>query len=317
MTLTQKAFIPVMLTPFKNNGAVDYKALTELTEFYLNAGATGLFANCQSSEMFKLTDAERLSVTQHILNIAAGAVPIVAAGTFGGLITKQADFVKRMYDTGVEAVIVITNMLAGEWEANEAFDLRFHKLLDSTSGIPLGFYECPAPYKRILSPSQLGDFVNTGRVIYHKDTCLDIDLVKAKLGATRHVAGFGLYDAYIIHAVDSLRAGSAGLSCIQGNYFPELIVWLCRHYNDPSCTAAIQRVQQFFIDRMNVMHTVYPTVAKYFLHKRGLHITTFTREFAGVFDDHTRGQVDELFNDYKILYNELDIKPAGILKMEG
>jgi len=38
----------------------------------------------------------------------------------------------------------------------------------------VGFYECPVPYKRVLTPTQLKGFVETGRVIYHKDTCLDI-----------------------------------------------------------------------------------------------------------------------------------------------
>lgn len=317
MTRTEKAFVPVMLTPFQNNGAIDYDALTELTEFYLNAGATGLFANCQSSEMYKLTDTERLSITKHVLNIAGESIPVVAAGTFGGSITKQADFIRRMYDTGVDAVIIITGMLAGEWETDEVFNHRLYKLLEATPGVSLGFYECPAPYKRILSARQLGDFVNTGRIIYHKDTCLNIDDVKAKLDTTSGSPRFGLYDAYMMHAVESLRAGSAGLSCIQGNYFPELIVWLCRNYNNPACEDAVKQVQQFLADKMNVMHTVYPTVAKYFLYKRGLPINSFTREFAGVFDDNIRDQIDELLKDYNILCDNLNIKPLNILKLES
>lgn len=317
MSNKQKGFIPVMLTPFKDNGAIDYEGLTELTEFYLNAGAAGLFANCQSSEMFKLSETERLSITSHIIDIAAGSVPVVATGTFGGPIIKQADFVKKMYDTGVEAVIIITNMLAGEWESDALFDERFYQLVDNTPEIPLGFYECPAPYKRLLSADQLHDFVATGRVIYHKDTCLDINQVKAKIEATRNTKDFGLYDAYMAHAVASLKAGSAGLSCIQGNYFPELIAWLCKYYDDPACTEAVQRAQEFIIANMAVMHNVYPTVAKYFLQKRGLGISTFTREFGGVFDEQVRAQVDHLYNDYRILCKEIDIKPLNQLKIEN
>jgi len=45
---------------------------------------------------------------------------------------------------------------------------------------------------------------------------------------------FGLYDAYMKHAVESLKAGSAGLSCIQGNYFPKLRVWLCDNLDNTS-----------------------------------------------------------------------------------
>src|SRR5690606_8105829 len=121
--------------------------------------------------------------------------------------------------------------------------------------------------------------------IYHKDTCLDLALIKAKLAVTAAYADFGLYDAYMVHAVESLRAGSAGLSCIQGNYFPELVVWLCDHYNDSEKQEEVALVQQFFIDHMDVMHEVYPIVAKYFLQKRGVQISRFTRRFVGTFGD--------------------------------
>ncbi|GAA4780992.1 dihydrodipicolinate synthase family protein [Olivibacter ginsenosidimutans] len=281
MSKTSKGFIPVMLTPFKENGAVDYDGLTALTEFYIQAGASGLFANCQSSEMFNLTSDERLDVTAHVVRVADGAIPVVATGTFGGTIQQQADFVKRMYETGVEAVIVITNMLAAESETAEVFDERFSQLLAATASIPLGFYECPEPFKRVLSAQQLKRFVDTGRVIYHKDTCLDIEQVKAKLASTHDALGFGLYDAYMVHAVDSLKAGSAGLSCIQGNYYPELVVWLCENYDNPAVAEQVAFVQQFFIDQMDVMHTAYPLVAKYFLQERGLSIRNLTRKAVG------------------------------------
>src|SRR5690606_16039270 len=114
MSKKNKGFIPVMLTPFTDAGAVDYDGLTRLTELYLEAGAAGLFANCLSSEMFELSDEERLAVTRHVVKVAGGTAPVVATATFGGPIRQQADFVKRMYDTGIDAGIVITNMLADE-----------------------------------------------------------------------------------------------------------------------------------------------------------------------------------------------------------
>src|SRR5690606_34907974 len=308
MSEKPKGFVPVMLTPFKENGAVDYDGLTKLTELYLNAGAAGLFANCQSSEMFDLTAEERLAVTKHVVTVANGAVPVVAAATFGGKIERQADFVKRMYDTGIEAAIVVTNMLAGELEAEGLFNERVHLLFDLTPGIPFGFYECPEPFKRVLTAAQLQQFVATGRVVYHKDTCLDIGLVKAKLTATKSVTAFGLYDAYMVHAVESLKAGSAGLSCIQGNYYPELVVWLCENYDNPSAHEQVALVQQFFIDHMEVMHHGYPTVAKYFLQKRGVDISTFTRRFVGVFDEDVRERVDALYADYRRLYEKVSLR---------
>ncbi|SEN75406.1 4-hydroxy-tetrahydrodipicolinate synthase [bacterium A37T11] len=308
MNKGNKGFIPVMLTPFKENGVVDYDGLTKLTEFYIAAGAAGLFANCQSSEMFELTEEERLAVTKHVVEVAGGSVPVVASGTFGGAISTQADFVKRIYDTGVESVIVLSNMLAGKGESDELFNDRVFQLMDHTQRIPLGFYECPDPFKRVLTAVQLGFFVQTGRFIYHKDTCLDINLVREKLSQTKQASGFGLYDAYMVHAVESLKAGSAGLSCIQGNYYPELVVWLCRHYDDADMQEQVIAVQKFFISHMDVMHQVYPIVAKYFLQKRGLEITTFTRRFVGLFDNLTKQTIDQLYADYSDLLNIIGLQ---------
>ena len=308
MENSEKGFIPVMLTPFSGNGEIDYNALTELTEVYLRAGAAGLFANCLSSEMFELTDDERLNVVGHVIEVVNGAVPVVATGTFGGGIGKQADFVKRINDLGTEAVIVIASLLAEEKESDQVFDQRVFDLIDQTQNIPLGFYECPVPYKRTLNAGQLKQFVETGRVIYHKDTCLDLEQIKAKLKATEDYKKFGLYDAYMAHAVESLKAGSAGLSCIQGNYFPELIVWLCNHYDDQGLEHDVGRVQKFLIDNMDVMHNVYPVVSKYFLQKRGLKISTFTRREVGIFSTSVVKEIEGLFDDYSVLKNELNIQ---------
>lgn len=307
MENSQKGFIPVMLTPFLANGNIDYPALTQLTEIYLQAGSSGLFANCLSSEMFELTDCERIQAINHVIKVVDGAVPVVATGTFGGPISKQADFVKKVSDTGVEAVIAITSLLADEAESDDIFNERVFDLLNQTENIPIGFYECPVPYKRVLKPQQLSDFVSTGRVIYHKDTCLDLTQIKEKLKLTEGHK-FGLYDAYIVHAVESLKAGASGLSCIQGNYFPELIVWLCDHYNDAALVNEVNVVQQFLIDNMDVMHNVYPIVSKYFLQKRGLDISTFTRREVGAFTPNVIKEVERLFDDYTALRSDLNIQ---------
>ncbi len=93
--------------------------------------------------------------------MANGRVPVVAVGNFGNTIRDQANFIQRVYDTGVEAVIVVTSLIANEDDSDEIFESRILELFDLTGNIPLGFYECPEPYKRVLSAEQLGKFVAT------------------------------------------------------------------------------------------------------------------------------------------------------------
>jgi len=307
LTTTGKGFIPVMLTPFTDSGAIDFDGLTRLTEMYLQAGSAGMFANCLSSEMFELTETERIQIIDHVIRVVNGAVPVVATGTFGGPIDRQADFVRRVNDTGTDAVILITGLLADEMDSDEVFNERVFQLLDQTGTTPVGFYECPVPYKRLISPEQLQQFVATGRVIYHKDTSLDINQIREKLRLADS-SRFGLYDAYMVHAVASLKAGSAGLSCIQGNFFPELIVWLCRHYNQADLQQEVDSVQQFLTDNMDVMHNVYPTVAKLFLQRKGLPISTYTRREVGALTPGIVKQIETLQDAYARLQNELELR---------
>jgi 4-hydroxy-tetrahydrodipicolinate synthase len=304
-----QGFIPVMLTPFLESGAVDYDGLRALTEFYLEVGSAGLFANCLSSEMYELSEEERLEVTRTVVDQVAGRVPVVATGTFGGPIAEQAEFVKRIYNTGIQAVIIISGLIADESESDDIFIERSKELISLTDNIPLGFYECPVPYKRLINSNVLGELVKTGRIIYHKDTCLDLDEVKRRIQVADGFQ-FGLYDAYMANAVASLKAGAAGLSCIQGNIYPELVVWICKHFNDPAKQDDVQRVQQFFIDCMDIVHAAYPTIAKYSLQKRGFPIAITTRRDVGELTNELMEGMDQLLVQIEELQNELGIVSA-------
>jgi 4-hydroxy-tetrahydrodipicolinate synthase len=286
--------------------------VVKLSNYYIESGASGLFANCLSSEMYELSNLERLNLIKIIVERTEGIVPVVATGTFAGTVEEQADFVKRVYDLGVKAVIVITSLLAAEDATENEFYQNVLKLLKLTDNIPLGFYECPVPYKRVISPKHLGDFVATGRITYHKDTSLNIDMIREKISETEGHA-FGLYDAYMGHAVSSLKAGAAGLSCIQGNFFPELVVWLCRHYDDVDLKTEVDLAQQFFSENMETVHQVYPIIAKYYLQKRGVDISTFTRRNDyGAFDEKIMLRMDKLADNYDILKERLDLKLATV-----
>lgn len=288
-----QGFIPVMITPFLDSGEIDYSGLAQLVELYLEAGSAGLFANCLSSEMYELSEQERLDITKFVVDQVAGRVPVVATGTFGGPIEEQAEFVKRIYSTGIDAVIIITSLIAEENESDAVFLANAHKLISLTDEVPLGFYECPVPYKRVISSEILADLLPTGRIVYHKDTCLDDVEVAKRINVGKDFK-FGLYDAYMVNAFSSLRAGAAGLSAIQGNMFPELIVWICDHYNDEASKEDAARVQQFFIDCMDLVHTAYPTIAKYALQKRGLPISLYTRRDVGVLTEELKKDMDAL-----------------------
>ena len=79
---------------------------------------------------------------------------ILRVGTFGGTVEEQADFVNKMA-AEVDAVVVLTCQLAAEGEGEDVWKSNVERLLELTGDAPLGMYECPAPYLRLLSPSRV------------------------------------------------------------------------------------------------------------------------------------------------------------------
>ena len=63
-----------MITPFNADGSIDYPTLSGMVEWYIASGCTGLFAVCQSSEMYHMTDDERLAVARAVVKQADGRV---------------------------------------------------------------------------------------------------------------------------------------------------------------------------------------------------------------------------------------------------
>lgn len=267
---------PVMLTPFTEDNQVDADGLSRLTDFYIQSGSKGLFSNCQSSEMFQLTDQERLKVIETVVKSADKRVPVVATGTFSTSMEKSADFIKRVYDTGVAAVVVLSNHLADIQQSEEVLKVNIERLLSLTGDIPLGIYECPYPYKRLISPKMMRWIAETGRFFYHKDTSCDPDAIQAKLAAVKGTP-FAFYNADTPTALMSLQSGAVGISPIGANLYPELystlIDWHHSHHNEEQLN--------WLSARLTVMGTVvdlcYPYSAKLFLQQRGFQMAANCR----------------------------------------
>jgi 4-hydroxy-tetrahydrodipicolinate synthase len=81
---------PTMITPFKDN-KIDYGVLENIVEWYIDKGVDGLFAVCQSSEMFFLTLEERTRLARTVKELARGRVPVIASGHISESVKEQRE----------------------------------------------------------------------------------------------------------------------------------------------------------------------------------------------------------------------------------
>jgi len=301
-----------MITPFDLRAKIDLEAVSRLIDFYLAAGVKGFFANCLSSEMFSISEDERILLTKHVVDYVNGRVPIVATGSFGLTVEDKAIFTKKIYDTGVDAVIMITGHFAKVEEDDEALVKNFEKMFGLTSSIPLGMYECPAPYKRIIPANVFKILLESGRLVYHKDTSIELEQVKAKLDIAKDYHRFEFYDAHTPNAMFSLQMGAKGMSSISGNFYPEILVWMCNNANDPAKQEDVKLLQSELTRVDPLIHIAYPLSAKYFLQKRGLPVRTISRAQAVQLTPEQRKTLDGIHDSFLSWCERLKIEPVNM-----
>jgi 4-hydroxy-tetrahydrodipicolinate synthase len=266
---------PTMITPYTEEGRIDYDVLEKLVEWHIERGVAGLFAVCQSSEMFHLSLRERLELARMSIRFVRGRLPVLVSGHVADALDDQIEEAKMMADTGADAFILVTNRLAHRHESDDVFKRNLELFLKRFDcDILLGFYECPAPYKRLLSPDLVRYSVETGRFGFLKDTsCRTID-IRAKIEAARG-SGFKLFNANAATLLASLQAGGAGYSGIMTHFHSDLYVWLCKHWqNQPERAAELQE----FLGLASVIeYQLYPINAMYALQLEGLPIGLYSR----------------------------------------
>lgn len=266
-----------MLTPFTEENNVDYTALEKLTDWYFQNGCSGVFAVCQSSEVFSLSLEERLKIAAFVKKAAKGR-PVIASGHISDTEADQAEELKRMADTGVDALILISNRLAGKEESDDILLGRLERIMAKLPDtLPLGFYECPYPYKRILSRRVVKFCAESGRFHFLKDTSCDIDNIREKLRILKG-SEMKLYNANTATLYESLLAGAAGYSGVMANFHPWIYAWLCGHYKEKRECA--EKVSDLLTMCSLIENSNYPVNAKYGLQKQGLGFTLNSRKLS-------------------------------------
>ena len=265
---------PTMVTPYTQDNKIDYGAVEALLHWYKDRGVAGVFAICQSSEIFFLSFEERLELLRFIMAHKPADMTIVASGHVADDRERQIEEAKRFIAEGIDAYVFIANRFAAADESDDALWERMEHAADSLPEIGLGVYECPYPYKRVLTPELMGRMAQTGRYQFLKDTCCDIDMIRRKLNAVEG-SPLKIFNANSATLLESLRAGCAGFSGVMANFHPELYADLCACWKtDPERAKKLQAFTGF----ASVAECqCYPVNAKYYLQLEGLPLNIDSR----------------------------------------
>ena len=270
-----------MITPYNADGRVDYQLAEQYVNWYHACGMDGIFSICQSSEIFWLSLEERIELNRRVYACAkklerAHGKPfrVISSGHISDTLEEQARELNAVWESGTDALILITNRLDVNREGDDAFIRHGEQLLERLPAeAKLGLYECPYPYKRLVTPRILEWCSKTGRFFYMKDTCCDAEEMARRC---RQLEGshLRLYNANCQTLLESVRNGAAGYCGIMCNFHPKLYSWMANHLEDPMAEVVQGVLGTFGFTEIGLP---YPLTAKYHMCLRGMETENYAR----------------------------------------
>lgn len=273
--------LTTMITPYKKDGSVDIDTALKYVDWYYENGLDGIFAICQSSEIFFLTLEERIALNRAVYKRAkelekSGDRPfvVVSSGHVSDSHEDQVRELNAVYESGTDALILITNRLDPSNEGDDVFISNLKRLISELpKDARLGLYECPYPYKRLVTPKILDYCLSTGRFDYMKDTCCDAAMIKERCEQVKG-SSFKLLNANCQTLLETMRNGAHGYCGIMCNFHPKLYSWLGKNYNSPEADTV-----QALTGTIGFMEVglPYPLTAKYHMNLNGIPTENISR----------------------------------------
>ena len=99
-----RGVFPIAVTPFTEDGVVDFASIDPMVDFYLESGCSGLTILGVMGEAPKLTAEEAVGLTRRVIN-RAGNTPVVV-GVSGPALSPMRDLTNEVMDIGAAGVMV-------------------------------------------------------------------------------------------------------------------------------------------------------------------------------------------------------------------
>lgn len=265
---------PTMITPFTDDNKVDFNAVDAITKWYIERQADGIFAVCQSSEMFFLSEQEKLDIAKAVVESSEGKIKVIASGHTADDLSKQIDELGAMAQTGVDAVVLVSNRLAKENEGEDVFQKNIDRVFTELPDVTFGLYECPYPYLRLLTDEFLTWAANEEKLVFLKDVSCSLEIQQRRVEAVKGTK-LALFNANTATVLDSWLMGYDGYNGVMANFHIDLYSWLYKHYQ------AEPELAREVMDHLTVWAVAearsYPVNAKYHYAQTEIPMSIHTR----------------------------------------
>jgi 4-hydroxy-tetrahydrodipicolinate synthase len=282
--------ITPLVTPFHDDGGIDFAAIASLVDWQIEQGSHGISIGGSTGEPISQTVEERIAVMRAGVEAIADRVPFLP-GTGSALMSETLELTAEAERLGAAAALVVTPYY-GRAQQQGLYDW-YGRVAREFPSLPIIVYNVPIRAAVDIAPATVGrlrrDFEN---VVGIKETTKDFEHVSYVLDecGTDFIALSGIE----LLCYPMLALGGRGhLSCV-GNFAPRPVAELY----DAFAAGDQERARRLHYDLHPLVDAAFaevnPVPAKWIMRELGLIGSAFAREPLAALSDAGRERVRAL-----------------------
>jgi dihydrodipicolinate synthase/N-acetylneuraminate lyase len=289
--------IPV--TPFDEADNLDVASLRRCVDFCVQAGAHGIVAPVNASEFFTLTEGERKTVVETVVEQAAGRRPVVA-GVTGSSTRVAVEMARHAGEAGADAVMAMPPFVRHPGP-DEIPD--FYGQVARAAGVPVWIQDFIPPMGTPMAPALLARLLREipGVDYLKEETAYAPQVmtqVKALAGDSLKGMMGGMAGRYLL---DEYRRGACGTMPASEATDAHVAVWNALEAGEE---AEARRLFTQLLPLLNIEAMYSFTVYKEVLYRRGVIATPRTRApGAAVLDEEASRELDIILRELEPLFS--------------
>lgn len=204
-----------LITPFDENGDVNYSRLREILEFHVINHTDAIIVTGTTGEGSTLSDEEKISVIEFTVDIINSRIPVIA-GTGSNDTRHAAEFSKRVEKLGVDGLLVVTPYYN---KGNENGIYEHYKAIAEGVKIPVILYNVPSRTGVNLSIPLLKRLAQIENITALKEASGNISYVAE---VAREIPELDIYSGNDDMVVPVLSLGGKGVISVSANIIPDI-----------------------------------------------------------------------------------------------
>ena len=214
-----------LITPFHEDGSVNYEKLTEILEEQIAEGTDAIVAVGTTGEAATLTEDEHIEVIAHTVKVVNHRIPVIA-GTGSNCTATAIDLSQRAEKAGADGLLLVTPYYN---KATQKGPYAHYKAIADAVSIPCILYNVPGRTGMKIEPKTMADlYYNVKNIVGVKEATGDV-------GATSELMrlvdeDFLLYSGEDGIIVPLLSIGGSGVISVLSNVAPKETAEICKKW---------------------------------------------------------------------------------------